>query len=47
MKIKVSVLNTGLDNQETLKEFVEKIEKEYGERHTLEWEIQIVEPKGI
>lgn len=47
IKINVSVETSGRTNQEKLKDFIEKIEKEYGTSHTLEWEIQIAEPKGI
>ncbi len=47
IKIKVSVETSCRANQEKLKDFIARIEKEYGGNHTLEWELEIFETKCL
>lgn len=47
IKIKVSVETSGRADQENLKDFIARIEEEYGGDHTLLWEIEIFETKGL
>lgn len=47
MKIKLTVDENDRYSSGSLKELVEKMKQEYGESHTLVWEVTIVNTKGL